>query len=412
MKILWIDPLNTNPQFLNLMSVVLREAGHEVHVCSTIRDGHPPPPGIHWTPFLRRGSHPPSLKRDAFTTLRTLASYPFAWARAIRRARASGVNALLVTTNLVLWRTDTWAMRRLERHGPAPVVLAHKPYHGVFGDVAGKQAPRHRAFYESAARILTMSAFTREWMQARYPLPEGRYLHCPHPHFQPLLDRFPANGELVRRLREWAGGAPVIAFLSNMRPEQGLDTLLSSLTLIDSELADWRLLLVSTGGGRREVEAVEGRLAGLGFRERCWCRWDTYSPSDLNAYVEAASLVVTPYHHAAQSGVVALAGGAGLPVVATEVGGLREMVRPGVNGESVPPGDPAGLAQAIAGVVGRLAHYRRGVRSCTDVLFSPRQAGEVVADALRAAAPSPAGRHGDTVADRGKPHVGIQGFRT
>ena len=97
MKILWIDPLNTNPQFLNLMTVVLQEAGHEVHVCSTVRDGHPPPPGIHWTPFLRRGSHPPSLKRDARTTLRTLVSYPFAWSRAIRRAGSSGVKSLLVT---------------------------------------------------------------------------------------------------------------------------------------------------------------------------------------------------------------------------------------------------------------------------------------------------------------------------
>ena len=357
------------------MSVVLREAGHEVHVRSTVRNGHPPPPCIHWTPFLRAGSHPPSLKRDAFTTARTLASYPFAWARAIHRARASGVDALLVTTNLALWRTDTWAMRRLARHGPAPVVLVHKPYHGIFDDMAGKRAPRYRAFYESAAYVLTMSAFTREWMQARYPLPEGRYLHCPHPHFQPLLDRYSTNGELVRRLREWAGGAPVIAFLSNMRSEQGLDTLLSSLPFIDSELADWRLLLVSAGGGKREVEAAEGRLAGLGFRERCWRRWDTYSPADLNAYVEAASLVVAPYHHATQSGVVALAAGAGLPVVATEAGGLPEMVRPGVNGESVPPGNPAELARAIAGVAGRLAHYRRGARSCRDVLFSPGRPG-------------------------------------
>ena len=379
---LWVDPLNTNPQFLNLMSVVLREAGHEVRVCSTVRKGHPPPPDVHWTPFMRRGLHPALLKHDAFTAMRTLVSYPSGWARTIRRVRASGVKSLLVTTNLTLWRADTWAMRLLARHGLAPVVIVHKPYQTVSGDPFGERAGRYRAFYGSAARILTMSAFTREWMQARYQLPEGRYLQLPHPHFKPLLDRFPVNGVLARRLSEWAAGAPVIAFLSNLRAEQGLDVLLSSLGIIDSELPDWRLLLVSTGGGKREVKAVEGRLARLGFRDRCWCRWETYSPSDLRAYVDAAGLVVTPYHYATQSGVLALAAGAGLPVVATRVGGLPEVVRPGINGELVPAGDPAGLARAVTGVIGRLAHYRQGARISRDALFCPRQAAEIVADAV------------------------------
>ena len=382
MKILWVDPLNTNPQFLNLMSVVLGEAGHEVHVRSTAREGHPPPPDVQWTPFMRHGPFPSVLKKDAFTAMRVLVSYRRCWLRAIRQARTTGVKSLLVTTNLMLWRADTQAMRSLMRFGLAPVVIVHKPYPTVSEDPAGERAARYRAFYESTARILTMSAFTREWMQARYQLPEERYVHLPHPHFQPLLDQYSGNGDLARRLSEWAAGAPVIAFLSNMRPEQGLDLLLSSLAIIDSELADWRLLLVSTGGGKREVKTVEDRLAESGFRGRCWCRWDTYSPSDLRAWLEAASLVVAPYHYATQSGVLALAAGAGRPVVATRVGGLPEVVRPGVNGELIPAGSSAELARAVVGVIGRLAHYRQGARSCRDDLFCPRQAAEVVAGAL------------------------------
>ena len=382
MKILWVDPLNTNPQFLNLMSVVLREAGHEARVRSTAREGHPPPPGVHWTPFMRHDPFPSAFKKDAFTAMRVLVSYRSCWLRAIRWARTSGVKSLLVSTNLMLWRADTWAMRLLRRHGLAPVVIVHKPYPTVSEDPAGERAARYRAFYESAARILTMSAFTREWMQARYQLPEERYVQLPHPHFQPLLNQYPGNGDLVRRLSEWAAGAPVIAFLSNMRPEQGLDLLLSSLATIDSELADWRLLLVSTGGGKREVKAVEDRLAELGFRGRCWCRWDTYSPSDLGAYLEAASLVVAPYRYATQSGVLALAAGAGRPVVATRVGGLPEMVRPGINGELIPAGNSAELARAIVGVIGRLARYHQGARTCRDELFCPRKAAELVADAV------------------------------
>ena len=256
--------------------------------------------------------------------------------------------------------------------------------------MAGKRAPRYRAFYESAAYVLTMSAFTREWMQARYPLPEGRYLHCPHPHFQPLLDRYSTNGELVRRLREWAGGTPVIAFLSNMRSEQGPGH--AAFQPAVHRLRARRLAPAAGFGGRRQARSGGGRgpigragssgsVAGaVGtpirpptsmpmWKRRVWWWLRTATPRRAAWW---------PWRRA--------------PACRwwrPRLGGLPEMVRPGVNGESVPPGNPADLARAIAGVVGRLAHYRRGARSCRDVLFSPRQAGEAVADALRAAAPSP-----------------------
>ena len=387
MKILWIDPSNTNPQGVNLISVILRDAGHDVHVCSIARDGHPPPPDVGWTPFVRLRTPSSSLKGDAFTALRVAGSYPFCWHRAVRRAHAAGVKALLVTTNLALWRADTWAMRLMARHGLAPVVIVHKPYPGIFDfdAPAGRRAARYRAFYQSAARVLTFNAFTRELVQTLYRLPEERHRHLPHPHYQPLLDRFPTNRELARRLREWAAGAPVIAFLSNMRPEQGLDDLLSGLAVLDAEPADWRLLLVSSGGGKSRIRAVERRLAEIGFRERCWCWWDTYSYSSLKAWLEAASLVVAPYHRATQSSVVAMATGAGLPVVATAVGGLPEMVRPGVNGELAPAGDPVRLARAVAGVLGDLGRYRDGARACRDTMYSPQRTAAAIEGALRAA---------------------------
>ena len=386
MKVLWVDPLNTNPQFLNLMSVILREAGCEVQVCSIARAGHPPPADVQWSPFVGYRNPPATLKGDAFTAGRALAAYPLGWLRGIRRARAAGVKAMLVTSNLTLCRPDTWAMRALARLGVAPVVIVHKPYQSVFEAPAGPGAARYRAFYRSAARILTMNAYTRQLMQRLYQLPEERYGQFPHPHFQPLLDRFAVNQELSRRLQQWAGGAPVIAFLSNMRPEQGLDDLLSGLAMLNGEHADWRLLLVSTGGSDSRVRAVAGRLAELGLGERCWPQWDAYPPGDLKAYLEAASLVATPYRWATQSGVAAMAAGAGRPVVATAVGGLPEMIRPGVNGELVPAGNPARLAGAISAVISGLEGYQRGARACRDVLYSPQQAAAVVTAALRAAA--------------------------
>ncbi len=146
MKVLWIDPFNTNAQFLNLVSIILREAGHEVHVCSVARAGVPPPSDVRWKPFMRLPEPPVSLKSGPFTAGRLAVSHPFNWLRAIRYARALQVKALLVTTNLRLPRLDTWAMRRLARHGLAPVVIVHRPHQTWSPAEAPEPSTRYRSF--------------------------------------------------------------------------------------------------------------------------------------------------------------------------------------------------------------------------------------------------------------------------
>lgn len=385
MKIVWIDPLNTNPHFVNLMAVLLHEAGHEVEVVSMAREGHPPPPEIRWTPFWRDAPVPASLKSHPVTTLRLLAAYPFLWARAIRRARAEGAKSLLVTTSLTLRPCDTWAIRRLGRLDIASVVIVHKPYPSALDDRSGRRARRYRSFYASAAKILTMCRFTDDLMRRLYRFPPERFACFARPHSRAATTGSPIDEKLAQRLGEWAGPAPVIAWFSGMRPEQGLDVLLDSLPSVDSELEDWRLLLVSTGGRRSEIASVERRIAESGYADRCRRRWKPCSPAHLRTYLNAASVVAAPYHRATQSSVLALAVGEGLPIVATDVGGLPEMVRPGLNGELTPPNDPAAFARALILVARNLPHYRTGATTFRKQ-SAPAKAAEVVAEALRTAA--------------------------
>lgn len=401
-RIFWIDPLNTDPHFLNLMSIVLQEHGHDVHVRSIARHAFPPPPGVHWTPFLKLARRPFTLKHRKRTALRLLAGYPFHWLRAIRHAQALRAKAVLVTANLTLPGVDAWAMRVLARRGIASVALVHRPFRtdptrsrprlGWFASARGRGAAASPArsgpgrSYRAAAKILVMSDYAREQAQRLCGLPDHRFSKFPHPHFQPVLDRHCTNRELAGRLSQWAGGAPVVGFLSNHRAEQGLDDLLSALGVLDARHARWRLLLVSSSVSKAHPAEVEERLARLGFRERCRSLWAPYSQADLKACLAATSLVVTPYRFATQSGVQALAAGAGIPVVTTDAGGLPEAVRPGVNGEVAPVGDPERLAEAILRVIGRLEHYRSGARACRDALHCPRQAADAVVDTLSAAA--------------------------
>ena len=93
---------------------------------------------------------------------------------------------------------------------------------------------------------------------------------------------------------------------------------------------------------------------------------DGYLPDDeVEPYFAAADLCVLPYESATQSGVIQISYSFGCPVVATDVGGLPEVVLDGKTGFVVPPKDPA----AIAGAVVRFFEeekaeaFREGIRA-------------------------------------------------
>lgn len=97
------------------------------------------------------------------------------------------------------------------------------------------------------------------------------------------------------------------------------------------------------GGGRREAEmrrlaaelGLAGRVHFLGQRD------------DVPDLLSALDLFVLPSHSEGVSLALLEAMAAGLPVIATAVGGLPEVVTDGDNGLLVPPEDPEALATAL-----------------------------------------------------------------
>ena len=68
---------------------------------------------------------------------------------------------------------------------------------------------------------------------------------------------------------------------------------------------------------------------------------------DVEVYFKAADVLVLPYREIFQSGVLLASYGLGLPVIATDVGSLRENIVEGRTGYICQPDDPEGLALAV-----------------------------------------------------------------
>jgi glycosyltransferase involved in cell wall biosynthesis len=170
------------------------------------------------------------------------------------------------------------------------------------------------------------------------------------------------------------GGPPRVAALGRLAPEKGFDVLIRALGLLRGDV---ELLLGGDGPERRRLARLAHRL-GLGRRVafRGWVA----DPTPLWA---AADVVAVPSRREGLGLVALEALAAGRPVVASACGGLPEIVRHGVWGDLVPPGDPRALAAALGALLadgGRRQRYAAAGRR-----FATARRGQTLAAAVAAA---------------------------
>jgi glycosyltransferase involved in cell wall biosynthesis len=137
-------------------------------------------------------------------------------------------------------------------------------------------------------------------------------------------------------------GTPIVLMAARMHPEKGYEHLLASLPGVLAQVPELILLVAGTGPLEARYRAlcgsmgIERSVRFLGFRR------------DLADLIVASDLVVLPSLAEAFGLVAAEALYLGVPVVASRVGGIPEIVDDGIDGLLVPPGDDEALTGALA----------------------------------------------------------------
>jgi glycosyltransferase involved in cell wall biosynthesis len=149
----------------------------------------------------------------------------------------------------------------------------------------------------------------------------------------------PAEG---RRLLGIAPGRFVVAWFGRMTAVKRVDDLVDVLGRLRELGVDACLLLVGDGGDR---ERVEERAHEQGLARHCF--FLGYQENVAPWYAVADAVVLTSANEGTPVTIIeALA--AGRPVVATDVGGVRDVVRDGADGYLVPVGDTDAMASRLA----------------------------------------------------------------
>lgn len=140
-----------------------------------------------------------------------------------------------------------------------------------------------------------------------------------------------------------------ILFFGALRPYKGLEYLVESFLELASRHPDYRLIIA--GEPRKEAESylsdVVRRIEGDAHEDQILRKLRYIPDEETEVYFKAADVLALPYTHVFQSGVLFLAYGFGLPVVATDVGSIRDEIIEGETGFLCQPRDAGSLAGAI-----------------------------------------------------------------
>lgn len=204
--------------------------------------------------------------------------------------------------------------------------------------------------WKRAMRINAVSSFTRQLILNNYPvevavIPNGVDLDALQP------------GPL--RVHE----LPTIVFAGRFMEQKNPLQIVRSLASIQD--IPWQCILIGDGPLRPEIEE---EIARHGLTQRIHLKgWLT--PQEVLEYFRHSDILFMPSRTEGLpvTGVQGLA--MGLAVVASDIGGFKDVVEPGVNGMLIPPDQPSGFAQALRSLLttpGQLLAFRHASRAMAE----------------------------------------------
>ncbi|MCH7584925.1 MAG: glycosyltransferase family 4 protein [Acidobacteria bacterium] len=191
----------------------------------------------------------------------------------------------------------------------------------------------------------------------------------------PFLETDHATRHRAREELDIAPNAQVVATVAVLRKPKGIDDMLEALPALLNNHPLLRYLIVGDGPHRT---ALQAKAAALGIHESVHFAGES---ADVAEMLAAADIFVLPSSTEALPTVLIQAMAVGLPVVATAVGGIPELVEHGTTGILVPLGNPLRLSEAIDRLLGsprqRYAMGLTGRRSAKDRFSIERQASRL-----------------------------------
>jgi D-inositol-3-phosphate glycosyltransferase len=246
-----------------------------------------------------------------------------------------------------------------------------------------------RIQYRLCDHILVHTATMKDELVADFGIPSPRVSVIPFG----INNTCPTTSLGRRQARECIGLGPsekILLFFGQIAPYKGLEYLIGAFSEIAKLEEGYRLIIA---GKVKKVylaywNEIQNKIAAGEIRRHIIERIEHVPDEEVELYFKAADVVVIPYAEIFQSGVPFLSYSFGLPVIATDVGSLRNDLVEAKTGFLCRAKDPADLARTIkayfaSDLYQNLEKHRSEIREFANKRNSWARAGEILDEVYR-----------------------------
>ena len=260
---------------------------------------------------------------------------PFSYARTARVIRAWAPD-LLVMKYWMSWFAPSlgWVARHAGRRCKAVAVLdnviPHEPH--------WFDKPLTKWFLKGCDGFVTMSQQVTDDLLALRP--DAKYVLLPHPLYSHFGEKLPRE-EAARQL----GIDPArktLLFFGLIRDYKGLDILLEAFRDLPE---DYQLVIAGEPYG--SFDKYQAAIDSLPGKDRVHVFPDYIRDSEVKTYFSAADVTVLPYRSATQSGISSISYHFEVPMIVTDVGGLKGTIGDRGTGLVAPVAEPGAVRGEI-----------------------------------------------------------------
>ena len=260
---------------------------------------------------------------------------PFSYIKTLREIREWKPDVLIVRYWMSYFAPSLgYITRHMKKHCKVISILDNViPHEPHFFD-----APLTRYFLKGSTGCVTLcEAVSKDLLDLN---PDARYTVIQHPlysHFGQKIDREEAEKKL-----ELKHGMKNILFFGLIRTYKGLDILIEAFGMLPE---GYQLIIAGEPYG--SFEKYQKLIDALPNKELVCTRLKYIKDSEVTDYFSAADIAVLPYRSATQSGISSVSYHFEVPMIVTDVGGLKETIGDRGTGIVSAEGTPEAICKEI-----------------------------------------------------------------